>query len=349
VKIDTSLLAPLAESGSAAARLEALDYDGAYTFEGPHDPFFPLVAAAERTERIELCTAVAIAFARNPMLLANLGWDLQSLSKGRFILGLGSQIRPHITRRFSMPWSKPAARMREMVMAIRAIWKSWEEDGRLDFQGEFYQHTLMTPMFNPGPNPYGDPKIYLAGVGPLMTEVAAEVGDGFFTHPFHTQKSWQDSTLPALESGLAKAGRARKDFDISFQLMVVSGHNDEETSRAAAIVRQQIAFYGSTPAYRVALEAHGWGELQTELNRRSKQGDWEEMGKLITDEIMNEFAVVGPMNEIAARIRARVGAHADRVSFGVPYVGDAEYWADVVAELRAPVAAEPVLPQSARA
>jgi probable F420-dependent oxidoreductase len=334
MKIDTTLIGDLAHAGTSAADLEAMGYDGAYTFEGPHDPFFPLVLAAAQTERMELCTAVAIAFARNPMLLANIGWDLQALSKGRFILGLGSQIRPHITRRFSMPWSSPAARMREMVMAIKAIWKNWRDGGRLDFQGEFYQHTLMTPMFNPGPNPYGDPKIYVAGVGPKMTQVAAEVADGFFTHPFHTAKSWQQGTLPALEAGLAKAGRDRKDLDICFQLMVVSGHNDEEMERAAGIVRQQIAFYGSTPAYRVALEAHGWGDLQEELNALSKRGGWVEMGKLVTDDVLEEFAVVGPMNEIAGRIRTRVDKWADRISFGVPYVGNAEYWVDVVAELR---------------
>jgi probable F420-dependent oxidoreductase len=334
MKIDTILLDSLEKTGPAAARLEGLGYDGAYTFEGPHDPFFPLVVAAQQTKQMELCTAVAIAFARNPMLLANIGWDLQALSKGRFILGLGSQIRPHITRRFSMPWSKPAARMREMVMAIKAIWKNWAEGGKLDFQGEFYQHTLMTPMFNPGPNPYGDPKIYVAGVGPKMTEVAAEVADGFFTHPFHTQKSWTESTLPALEAGLSKSGRTFRDFDVSYQLMVVSGQNDEEIEKAAGIVRQQIAFYGSTPAYRVALEAHGWGDLQMELNTLSKRGAWVEMGQLITDDILQEFAVVGPMGKIARMIQSRIGAHADRVSFGVPYVGNAEYWADVVAELR---------------
>jgi probable F420-dependent oxidoreductase len=220
------------------------------------------------------------------------------------------------------------------VMAIKAIWKNWRDGGRLDFQGEFYQHTLMTPMFNPGPNPFGDPKIYVAGVGPKMTQVAAEVADGFFTHPFHTAKSWQEGTLPALEAGLAKAGRDRKDLDICFQLMVVSGHNDEEMERAAWIVRQQIAFYGSTPAYRVALEAHGWGDLQEELNALSKRGGWVEMGKLVTDDVLEEFAVVGPMNEIAGRIRTRVDKWADRISFGVPYVGNAEYWVDVVAELR---------------
>lgn len=345
MKIDTTLLTELADAGPKAAQLEGLGYDGAYTFEGPHDPFFPLALAAAQTERMELCTAVAIAFARNPMLLANIGWDLQALSRGRFILGLGSQIRPHIERRFGMPWSKPASRMREMVLAIRAIWRNWAEGGRLDFRGEFYNHTLMTPMFNPGANPYGNPKIYLAGVGPKMTEVAAEVADGFFTHPFHTAKSWQQNTLPALEAGLLKAGRKREDFDVCFQLMVVSGRTDEEMAKAAETVRRQIAFYGSTPAYRVALEVHGWGDLQPELNTLSKRGDWVEMGKLVSDEVLEEFAVVGPMNEIAAKLRARVGEHADRVSFGVPYVGDAEYWAEVVAELRSgPHRTEPTRP-----
>ena len=334
MKIDTTLIGDIAEAGAIAARLEGLNYDGAYTFEGPHDPFFPLALAAAQTERIELCTAVAIAFARNPMLLANIGWDLQALSKGRFILGLGSQIRPHIERRFSMPWGKPASRMREMVLAIKAIWENWAEGGRLDFQGEFYNHTLMTPMFSPGKNPYGNPKIYVAGVGPKMTEVAAEVADGFFTHPFHTAKSWKEGTLPALEAGLAKAGKTREEFDVCYQLMVVSGHDDEQWEKAASMVRQQIAFYGSTPAYRVALEAHGWGDLQGELNVLSKQGKWVEMGGLITDEILEAVAVVGPMNEIAGKIRARVGDTADRISFGVPYVGDAEYWSDVVADLQ---------------
>lgn len=334
MKIDTVLLGDLAEAPERAAALEALGYDGVYTFEGPHDPFFPLALAAARTERIELATAVAIAFARNPMLLANIGWDLQALSQGRFILGLGSQIRPHVTRRFGMPWSKPAARMREMVQAIRAIWRCWRDGTPLDFRGELYQHTLMTPMFDPGPNPFGDPRIFVAGVGPRMTEVAGEVADGFFVHPFHTRKSWAESTRPALERGLLRAGRERKDLEVSFQLMVVTGHDDESMDRAARIVRQQIGFYGSTPAYRVALEAHGWGALQEELNALSKRGEWEEMGRRVPDEVLEAVAVVGPRSGIAGRIRARLDGEADRVTFGVPYLGDAESWIDVVRALR---------------
>jgi probable F420-dependent oxidoreductase len=271
MKVDAPLLAPhLADAGPAARRLEELGYAGAFSFEGPHDPFFPLLLAAQQTERLELSTAVAIAFARSPMLLANLGYDLQALSQGRFILGLGSQIRPHIEKRFSMPWSKPAARMRELVQAIRTIWRSWNEGQRLEFRGEFYRHTLMTPFFNPGPNPYGNPRIFLAGVGPRMTEVAGEVADGFFTHPFNTPESVRDVTLPALESGLARAGRVRAELEISFQVMVVSGSRDEEIERARTAIRAQIAFYASTPAYRVVLESRGWGDLQPELNRLSK-------------------------------------------------------------------------------
>ncbi len=336
MKIDTALTgAELDQVGRRAAELEALGYAGAYTFEGPNAPVLPLAMAARETEKVELCTAIAVAFARNPMLLAHIGYDLQKLSRGRLILGLGSQIRPHITRRFSMPWSRPARRMKEMVQAIKAIWRCWNEGEKLDFRGEIYQHTLMTPMFDPGPNPFGSPRVYVAGVGPRMTRVAAEVGDGFFTHPFHTAKSWRESTLPALEAGALAGGRSLDDIDLCFQLMVVSGRNDEEVEQCRNIVRQQVAFYGSTPAYRVTLEAHGWGALQEELNRLSKKGDWATMSDLVTDEILETIAVVAPMDQLADRIRARCGEYADRVSFGVPYFGDAEYWADVAGRLAA--------------
>jgi probable F420-dependent oxidoreductase len=304
MKVDTAIYGQ-AEAGNEARRLEALGYDGGFTFEGPHDPFFPLVLAAQKTEHMELYTAVAIAFARNPMVLANIGWDLQALSKGRFLLGLGSQIRPHIERRFSMPWSKPAARMREMVLAIKEIWRCFSAGGRLDFRGEFYQHTLMTPMFNPGPNPYGAPPIFLAGVGPRMTEVAGEVADGFFVHPFHTAKSIDEVTLPALERGLARAGRGRKELRLSYQVMIASGSSDEEIQNNRRLTKQQIGFYASTPAYRVVLDAHGWGDLQPRLNALSKQGRWGEMTELVSDEVLETVAVCCPMNEVAARLRAR--------------------------------------------
>jgi probable F420-dependent oxidoreductase len=316
-------------------RLEAKGYSGAFTFEGQHDPFFPLLLAARATERIELYTAVAIAFSRNPMILANIGWDLQQLSKGRFILGLGTQIKTHIERRFSMPWSHPAARMREMVLAIQAIWRCWQSNERLDFRGEFYQHTLMTPVFSPSPSPFPQPRIFLAGVGPRMTEIAGEVADGFFVHPFNTLESFRRLTLPALERGLAASGRSRGALEISNQLMICTGTNDEEIERVRRSTRQQIAFYGSTPAYRPVLDVHGWGDLQPTLNRMSKEGKWAEMAELIGDDLLEAIAVCAPMKDVAARVRARCDGQADRVSLVAHWTKDPDIWDDVVRDLRA--------------
>ena len=335
LKVDGALLAPdLARAGGEAKRLEELGYDGGFSFEGPHDPFFPLLLAARETTRLELATGIAIAFARTPMLLANLGYDLQAFSQGRFILGLGSQIRPHIERRFSMPWSRPAARMRELVLAIRAIWRCWNEGEKLDFRGEFYTHTLMTPFFDPGPNPHGCPRIFLAGIGPRMTEVAGEVADGFFVHPFNTPESMRDVTLPALERGLARSGRQRAGFQVSHQLMIVTGANDEELERARAAVRSQIAFYGSTPAYRLVLESRGWGALQPELNLLSKRGRWAEMAGLVTDEMLEAIAVCAPPRLLAAKLRERTQGVADRVSLVAPWAPDPARWSEVIRELR---------------
>jgi probable F420-dependent oxidoreductase len=301
-----------------ARRLEARGYDGLYSFEGPHDPFFPLLLAGEHTDRLELTTAVAIAFARSPMTLANMSYDLQLASKGRFNLGLGTQIKPHIEKRFSMPWSRPAARMRELVLAIRAIWASWHEAQPLDFRGEFYTHTLMTPFFDPGPNPYGLPRILLGGVGPHMTEVAGEVADGFMIHPFSTAKFMRETTLPALERGRAKSGRSLEDFEIAFPVMLVAVETEEERTIGVNGMRARLAFYGSTPAYRVVLEAHGWGDLQPELNTLSKRGDWQTMSSLITDEMVDELCVVGHLDELPAMIQQRYGDIVQRISFDVP-------------------------------
>ncbi|MFQ5416401.1 MAG: LLM class F420-dependent oxidoreductase [Myxococcota bacterium] len=336
MKVDGAIMAANpSEAGAAARRLEEVGYDGGFTFEGPHDPFLPLCVAAENTVQLQLATAVAVAFARNPMLLANLGYDLQLQSGGRFILGLGSQIRPHIERRYSAVWSRPAARMRELVLAIRAIWKTWQEGAPLDFRGEFYQHTLMTPVFDPGPNPHGLPPIYLAGIGPRMTEVVGEVADGLFVHPFHTPEFIERNTLPALEAGFARSGRPRESFTICCQTLIAAGSNDGELDKAKNMARAQIAFYGSTPAYRPVLECHGWGDLQSELNRMSKRGQWLEMAGLIGDEILEVIAVVGPVDEIADRIRARCEKFADRVSLVAPFAPDPGRWADVVQALKA--------------
>jgi probable F420-dependent oxidoreductase len=316
MKIDAALTTTdLRAVGQHARDLEAVGYDGVYTFEGPHDPFFPLLLAGEHTERLELTTAVAIAFARSPMTLANVGYDLQLASKGRFSLGLGTQIKPHIEKRFSMPWSRPAARMRELVLAVRAIWARWHEGRPLDFRGEFYTHTLMTPFFDPGPNPYGPPRIVLGGVGPRMTEVAGEVADGFMVHPFSTAKFLRETTLPALERGLAQAGRSRAGFEIAFPAMMVVADTDAELAKGVDGLRARLAFYGSTPAYRVVLEAHGWGDLQPELNTLSKRGDWPAMSALITDDMVDAFCVVGTRETVPDEIRRRYGDIVQRISF----------------------------------
>lgn len=338
MKIDTGLNGSISQAGRRAAELETAGYSGVWTAETAHDPFLPLAVAAERTETIELGTSIAVAFARNPMLLANIGWDLQALSQGRFVLGLGSQIKPHITKRFSMEWSHPAARMREMIQAIRAIWDTWEHGTPLQFRGEFYKHTLMTPFFAPDAEELGDfgvPKIFLAGVGELMTEVAGEVCDGFFCHGFTTERYLREVTIPALERGRAKAGKRLDDFEIVGPSFVVTGTTDEQIEQAAVATRQQIAFYGSTPAYRKVLDLHGWGGLQDELNALSKRGEWEQMGTLIDDEILNTFAVVGPPETIAPELERRYGDVIDRVSFYAPYESDPERWLPVMDALKA--------------
>jgi probable F420-dependent oxidoreductase len=325
----------LDRASALAQEQEAAGYDGFWTAETAHDPFLPLLLAAEHTEQIELGTSIAVAFARNPMLLANTSWDLQAFSGGRFILGLGSQIKPHITKRFSMPWSKPAARMREMVLAIHAIWDSWETGGKLDFRGEFYTHTLMTPFFDPGPNPHGKPRVFLAGVGELMTEVAGEVADGFICHGFTTERYLREVTIPALERGRRKAGKSMEGFEIVGPSFVVTGNDDAELAKAAQGTRQQIAFYGSTPAYRPVLDLHGWGNLQDQLNAMSKQGQWVEMAEAIDDEILNTFAVVGEPEAIAPELHRRYGDVIERISFYAPYQTDRDRWSGVMAALKA--------------
>jgi probable F420-dependent oxidoreductase len=335
MKIDGGIWGGLDKAGQAAAQQEARGYDGIWVPETSHDPFLPLILAAEHTERLDLATGIVVAFARNPMTLAQVSWDLQAASQGRFILGLGSQIKPHITRRFSMPWSSPAARMREMILAIRAIWESWNQGTKLDFRGDFYSHTLMTPFFNPGPNPHGDARIFLAGVGELMTQVAGEVADGFLCHGFTTRQYLDEVTLPNLAKGRAKAGKAMDGFQLAGPMFVVTGRDEAEMADAAKGVKGQIAFYGSTPAYRPVLELHGWGDLQEELNRLSKEGRWAEMGDLIDDDMLATFAVVAPIDRVAGALKDRWGDVLDRLSFYAPYDTDRAQWDEVIAELKA--------------
>ena len=314
MRVDAGIGADPTTAARRAQLLEAAGYDGAWTSETNHDPFLGLALAAEHTERIELGTNIAVAFARNPMTTAHLGWDLQLLSGGRFILGLGSQIKPHITRRFSMPWSRPAARMGEFIEAMGAIWDAWEGGGRLNFRGDFYQHTLTNPMFVPPQLPHGRPRVYLAAVGPLMTQTAGRVADGLLCHAFTTAGYLREVTVPALRAGLADAGRPAEAVEISLPAMAVVAETPEAHELASRAIRLQIAFYGSTPAYRGVLEHHGWGDAQTELNSLSKQGRWAEMADVIDDEMLRTIAAVGTPAEVADILLARFGDAVDRLT-----------------------------------
>ncbi|MGW3290501.1 LLM class F420-dependent oxidoreductase [Streptomyces sp. NPDC001002] len=325
-----------AEVVAEALHHEKAGYDGLWASESKHDPFLPLLLAAEHTERLEVGTAIAVAFARSPMQLAYTAHDLQTYSGGRFSLGLGSQIKPHIERRFAMPWSRPAARMREYVSALRAIWAAWNEGEKLDFRGDFYTHTLMSPFFSPPPAPGGAPKVFVAAVGEAMTRVAGEVADGLLAHGFTTERYLREVTLPTVESGLDRSGRTRGDFSVSHLLLTATGRTEEELARAIDGTRRQIAFYGSTPAYRGVLELHGWGELGDELNALSKsprEDKWEAMGGLVDDEVLHTFAVVAEPERVAGEIRRRYGNLVDRVSFYTAYEIDAEVWEPIVQEL----------------
>ena len=313
---------------------EALGYDGLWAPETIHDPFTMLPLMAHATSSVDLGTNIAVGFARNPMSLAYSANDIQTLSEGRFILGLGSQLRPQITRRFSMEWSKPAARMREMIMAIKAIWDCWNNGEKLNFRGDFYEHTLMTPFFDPGPNPYGTPRLALAGVGPLMTAVAGETCDIFLCHGFTTEKYLREATVPAIERGAARAGRDPSEITISGELFIVTGNTEEDMEKARQATKQQVAFFGRTPAYRTVLDCHGWGDMQTELHAMSEEGRWVEMANLVDDDILDAFAVVAEPEQIATELKRRYADVVDRVSFYAPYQGDRQHWQAVFNDLK---------------
>jgi probable F420-dependent oxidoreductase len=338
VKIDGHLRGGPGEAPAEAAAARAAGYDGLHSSEVRHDPFLLLARAVGGAPELEFGTSIAVAFARSPMTVAHSAWDLQALSGGRFSLGLGSQVKAHIERRFSMPWSRPAARMREYVLALRAIWRSWQDGERLDFDGEFYRHTLMTPMFSPGPLECGPPKVLIAAVGDAMTRVAGEVADGLIVHSFTTRRYLREVTLPTLEQGLARGGRGREDFELAYAPFVVTGTGEAAMAASAAAARERIAFYASTPAYRPVLELHGWGGLQGELNAAARRGEWQAMGRLIDDTMLGEFAVVAPPDELPAAYARWVGGLADRTGFTPPKTMDADAARELIASIKASAA-----------
>ena len=326
MKVLTALFGP-AGAIERARELREAGAAGVFTFEGPHDVFSPLTLAST-VGGLDLMTNVAIAFPRNPIQLAHQAYDHQLLSGGRFTLGLGTQIRTQIEKRYGASFDRPVPRMRELVGALRAIFAVWESGERLDFRGEFYRHTLMTPTFNPGPNLYGPPPIYVGALGPQLTKATAGCADGLLVMPFGTTRFLREATMPMVREGLAASGRS--EFAVVPEVIVSAGEDLTAT-------RRLLAFYGSTPAYRPVLDVHGWGDLQPELNALSKQGRWQEMGGLITDEVLHTIAACGSPKEIAAHIRGRLEAAdgmADTVCLYQPGPIATETLARIVDELR---------------
>lgn len=311
MKVFTALYG-LADAAERARELRDAGAGGVATFEGPHDVFAPLTLAAT-VPGLDLMTNVAIAFPRNPIHLAHQANDHQLLSSGRFTLGLGTQIRAQIEKRFGAEFDQPVARMTELIAALRAIFAAWNSGERLDFRGDYYRHTLMTPTFNPGPNPFGPPPIYVGALGPRLTRAVAQHADGLLVMPFGSKRFLHEHTMPIVRDALAASGRPPDDLTVLPEIIVSSGDTDAEIAQAHKRTRALLAFYGSTPAYRPVLAAHGWQDLQPELNTLSKQGRWEEMGGLIDDEILHTIAACGTPADVARHVRDRVDGVADTV------------------------------------
>lgn len=336
LKIDVMLSSSVVDAAERARALESTGVDGVFTFENAHDVFFPLVAAAPVCS-LDLMTNVAMAFPRSPMHMAHAAYDLHLLSRGRFRLGLGSQVRAHVEKRYGARWGAPVAHMRESVQAVRAILRSWQDRTRLDFRGEYTTHTLSTPVFDPGPNPFGVPKVLVGALGPRMSAMAAEVADGVLVMPFNSDRHMRERTWPAIEAGLHTGGRTRDDVEIVAEVIVGVGRDDAELD-AARNVRGLLSFYGSTPAYRPVLDVEGWGDLQPELNARSKRGEWQTMASLVTDEMVGTLAVHGTPDAVAAEIVERYG-DCDRICAYFPgYRAGDDLVADFVAAMREAVA-----------
>jgi probable F420-dependent oxidoreductase len=334
LKLDTGLVTPSLSDVPAAARAaEEIGFDALWTAETSHDPFFPLVVAAQHTERVKLGTSIAVAFPRSPMVLAQIAWDLQALSKGRFILGLGTQVKGHNERRFGIRWEHPGPKLREMIQMIHAVWDCWQNGAKPSFVGRFYNFTLMTPFFNPGPIAWPKIPIYIAGVNEHMCRLAGELCDGFHIHPFHSIRYLKETVLPNIGKGANKAGRRPNDCALATTAFVITGANRDEIEVAKGPVRQQIAFYASTRTYIGVLEAHGWSDTCFRLSEKAAQGDWAGMANEITDEMLDVYAVTGTYDELAEKVKAKYDGILDRLAFYLPYARGREdaRWRKMVA------------------
>lgn len=321
MKIDAALwVNDLSKAAETARAAEEVGFDALWTSDIAHNPLFPLVLAAPQTERIKLGTAILVAFARSPMDVAYQAWDLAQLSGGRFLLGLGTQVQAHIERRFGMQWQTPAAdRLRDYILALRAIWQSWQKGERLNYRGDFYKLTLMTPFFDPGPIDFPQIPIYTAGVNERMCRLAGELSDGFHAHPFHTRRYLEELVIPAIEDGATAAGRHRADIALSSAVFVATGRNQPEMDAAIAAVRQQVSFYASTPDYAAVMDLHGWSAVREELSRLASRKQWADMPALVSDEMVDAFAVVCPPQELSARLRAKYAGVLDRITLYMPF------------------------------
>jgi probable F420-dependent oxidoreductase len=334
VKFDARLSSEGASAlatGKTSRWAEEIGVAGLWTGENKHDAFLPLAVAAENTSRIQLGTAVAIAFSRSPMVTAQLAWDLQRRSGGRFLLGLGTQVKAHVERRFSMPWDRPVARMRDYVEALRAIWHSFQTGEALRYDGEFYRHSLLPPAFNPGPLDNPVIPVGVAGVSPGLIRLAGEISDNLHVHPFHSPAYLRSVVVPEVEKGATLAGRQASDVGLSTSVFVITGETPKERERQRAAVRSRIAFYASTPAYRVVLDIHGWGAVGEKAHALSRSGQWEEMSDCVSDEMLAAFAVEADPNDVGAALRERYDGLIDRVAlFEFMLAGDRDdFWREL--------------------
>lgn len=319
MKLDSLLTARSLDEAIAIARTaEDMGFDGVWSMENQHDPFLSLAVSATTTTKLTLGTAIALSFPRSPMSLAYTAWDLQRASNGRFVLGLGTQVKGHNQRRYSVKWESPGPKLREIVLALRAIWDCWQNGTPLDFQGEFYQHTLMTPAFSPGKIDHPQIPIYIAGVNPYICRLAGELCDGFHAHPFHSAKFLRERVIPQIEEGARKSGRSRKDLVVSSSSFVIMGDTQKEMDSMREKVRMQIAFYASTRTYKPVLDVHGWGDVCLSLNAKAAKGEWQAMAKDVTDEMLDEYTVTGSPDEVPAMLKEKYDGLLDRVAFYHP-------------------------------